>query len=55
MSLKKFDQDELVFKQGSVADKFYVILKGSVYIMIANKDPSKNMEPSPSFREKYVH
>jgi hypothetical protein len=47
MEITRFNLDELIFKQGSIADKFYVVLRGSVYIMVINKDPSKNLEPSP--------
>lgn len=43
----------MVFKQNSVADKFYIILSGSVYVMKLSEASEENKEPNPEFKERY--
>jgi len=40
----ELDQDAIVFEYGTIGDLFYIILEGSVSVLVPNKEKMKLIE-----------
>ena len=55
LTFEDMEADEIVFKAGTLGEKFYIILKGSVKILIPVKDKTANDKRKSLFEQTEVH
>lgn len=48
----KLPQDRIVFEYGTIGDLFYIILKGSVRVLVPNKEKMKQIEMEKAMQMK---